>query len=200
MPSVALPCFLVAIILSACGYLFYQSSLALIEVTTLNNSATSGETDTSDEIALKMRFGDKEQSLLDMLIYSLKDHSFVVGNNSRICPEQNCNFEFKDTDLVYQPGSNRITMDGNMKVKSGDVTKINEFNMDIQPTEARENEGDKTEIVRGTFSVGPFGDAEFEYNVNGTLESQKGEKTLSLQGVECNGINNDDSKPIDCNY
>lgn len=42
---------------------------------------------------------------------------------------------------------------------------------------------------------------EIEYNVNGTLESYKEEKELSLQGVECNGINNDDdAKTIDCNY
>lgn len=42
--------------------------------------------------------------------------------------------------------------------------------------------------------------AEIEYNVNGTLESHNGGKILSLQGVECNGINNDNSKTIDCNY
>lgn len=100
----------------------------------------------------------------------------------------------------YQPGSNRITMDGNMKVKSGDVTKISEISLDIQPVGVREENGDKTEIVQGTFIVGMINNAEIEYNVNGTLESHKGEKILSLQGVECNGINNDDSKTIDCNY
>ncbi len=60
----------------------------------------------------------------------------------------------------------------------------------------------KTEVVQGTFGVGqePVNGAEFEYNVNGTLESQKGGKILSLQGVQCNGINNDVSMTIDCNY
>jgi ribosome-associated protein YbcJ (S4-like RNA binding protein) len=91
-------------------------------------------------------------------------------------------------------------MDGNMKVKSGDVTKISEISLDIQPVGVREENGDKTEIVQGTFIVGMINNAEIEYNVNGTLESHKGEKILSLQGVECNGINNDDSKTIDCNY
>lgn len=147
-----------------------------------------------------MEFGNKEEGVLDMLIYTLKDQNFVVSNNSRICPAQNCEFEFKDTDLVYQPGSNRITMDGNMKVDTGDVTKISEISLDIQPVEASEEDGDKTEIVQGTFSVGMINNAEIEYNVNGTLESQNGGKILSLQGVECNGINNDDSRTIDCNY
>jgi hypothetical protein len=153
-------------------------------------------------IATKMKFGDKEELPLDMAIYKLKDQSFVVGNNSRICPDQNCKFQFKDTDLVYQPGSNDITMDGNMKVDTGDVVKINKFYSRLQPTEAREQNGIKTETVVGTFGIGkePINGAEIEYNVNGTLESHKGEKTLSLQGVQCNGINNDVSKVIDCNY
>jgi hypothetical protein len=77
--------------------------------------------------ATKMKFGGKQQGVLDMLIYSLKDQSFVVSNNSRICPDQNCKFQFKDTDLVYQPGSNDITLDGTIKVDTGDVTKIDKF-------------------------------------------------------------------------
>lgn len=108
--------------------------------------------------------------------------------------------EFKDTDLVYQPGSNDITLDGTMKVDTGDVTKINKFSSRFHPTDAHEQNGLKTETVQGTFGVGKGDEAEFEYNVNGTIESDKGEKTLSLQGVECNGINNDNSKAIDCNY
>lgn len=149
-----------------------------------------------------MKFGDKRASLLDMLVYSLKDQSFVVSNNSRICPDQNCKFQFKDTDLVYQPGSNDITLDGTIKVDTGDVTKINKFFSRLQPIEAREHNGVKTEIVQGTFRIGkePVNGAEIEYNVNGTLESQKGGKILSLQGVQCNGINNDNTKTIDCNY
>lgn len=182
------------------GYLLYQPTFALLQVPSLNESNTDFELDDTDEIAFKMNFGDKEEGVLDMLIYTLKDQNFVVNNNSRICPDQNCEFEFKDTDLVYQPGSNRITMTGNMKVDTGDVTKISEISLDIQPVEASEEDGDKTEIVQGTFSVGMINNGEIEYNVNGTLESQNGGKILSLQGVECNGINNDDSKTIDCNY
>jgi hypothetical protein len=147
-----------------------------------------------------MAFGDKEEFFGNMLVYSLKDQNFIVGDNSRICPDQNCKFEFKDTDLVYQPGSNDITLDGSMNVETGDVTKINKFNSRIHPTEAREQNGAKTEIVQGTFGVGELNEAEIEYNVNGTLESDGGEKILSLQGVQCNGINNDNSKTIDCNY
>ena len=160
------------------------------------------ESDNPDMIATQMKFGDGRDSVLDMKIYNLKDQSFVVSNNSRICPDQNCKFQFKDTDLVYQPGSNDITMEGTLKVDTGVVTKINKFFSRLQPTEAREQNGLKTETVQGTFGVGkePINSAEIEYNVNGTLESHKGEKTLSLQGVECNGINNDNTKTIDCNY
>jgi hypothetical protein len=32
------------------------------------------------------------------------------------------------------------------------------------------------------------------------LESNKGTKILSLQGVQCNGVNNEDIQTIDCNY
>ena len=61
------------------------------------------------------------------------------------------------------------------------------------------------DAVEGTFKVGkePINGAEIQYNVNGTIESLKGEKTLSLQGVQCNGYNNgilnDNSKEFDCN-
>lgn len=150
------------------GFLLYQSTFALLDIPSLNQSNTNIQEDTSDEIALKMEFGNKEEGVLDMLIYTLKDQNFVVNNNSRICPAQNCEFEFKDTDLVYQPGSNRITMDGNMKVGIEDVTKISEISLDIQPVEASEEDGVKTEIVQGTFSVGMINNAEIEYNVNGT--------------------------------
>lgn len=172
------------------------------QVPSLNETATDTGVDNSDMIATQMKFGDKEESVLDMLIYSLQDQNFIVGNNSRICPDQNCKFDFKDTELVYQPGSNDITMEGTMKVDTGDVTKVNKFFSRLQPTEAREQDGQKIETVQGTFGVGdePVNGAEIEYNVNGTLESDSGEKTLSLQGVQCNGINNDNSKAIDCNY
>jgi hypothetical protein len=187
--------------LAVTGYLLCQSTFALLKVHPLNESATSASVDT-DIIAIEMKFGDKSEGVLDMLIYSLKDQNFAVSNNSRICPDQNCKFEFKDTDLVYQPGSNDITLDGTIKMKTGDVTKISKFSSRIHPTEAREHNGIKTEIVQGTFGVGeePVNGAEIEYNVNGTLTSFKGEKTFYVEGVPCNGINNDNSKTIDCNY
>lgn len=165
-------------------------------------STTNSEVNSSDMISTTMKFGDKEKGVIDMLIYKLKDQSFIVGNSSRICPDQDCKFQFKDTDLVYQPGSSDITLDGTMKVDTGGVTKITKFFSRIQPTESREQNGAKIETVEGTFGIGkePINGAEIEYNVNGTLESLKGEKTLSLLGVQCNGINNDNSKQIDCNY
>lgn len=85
---------------------------------------------------------------------------------------------------------------------TGEVTKINKSYSRLQPTEASEQNGVKTEIVQGTFGVGkePVNGAEIEYNVNGTLISLSGEKTLSLKGVPCNGINNDAAKTIDCDY
>jgi len=188
--------------IAACGYSLYQSTFALLEVPSLNESSTNTTSNTSHMFASKMKFGGKQQGVLDMLIYSLKDQRFVVSNNSRICPDQNCKFQFKDTDLVYQPSSNDITLDGTIKVNTGDVTKINKFFSRLQPTEAREQNGVKTETVQGTFGIGkePVNGAEIEYNVNGTLESQKGGKILSLQGVQCNGINNNSTKTIDCNY
>jgi len=187
--------------LFACGYSLYQSAFALLEVPSLNES-TIKTLDNSDEIAAKMKFSNKEQFFGDMLIYSLKDQNFIVNNNSRICPDHNCKFEFKDTKLVYQPGSNDITLDGTIKVDTGDVTKINKFFARLQPIEARELNGGKIETVEGTFRIGkePVNEAQIVYNVNGTLESQKGGKILSLQGVQCNGNNNDNTKTIDCNY
>jgi hypothetical protein len=38
--------------------------------------------------------------------------------------------------------------------------------LDIQPVEASEEDGDKTEIFQGTLSVGMINNAEIEYNVN----------------------------------
>ena len=87
-------------------YSLNPSTFAQLEVPSLNESATDTGVGNPDMIATKMKFGDKEQGVLDMMTYSLKDQNFVVSNNSRICPDQNCKFEFKDTDLVYQPGSN----------------------------------------------------------------------------------------------
>jgi hypothetical protein len=81
-----------------------SNSPILLEVPSLNESANSKP----DMIVTQMKFGDGRDSVLDMKIYNLKDQSFVVSNNSRICPDQNCKFQFKDTELVYQPGSNDI--------------------------------------------------------------------------------------------
>ncbi len=185
-----------------------SDSSLLLEVPSLNESASDTRVDNSDMIATKMQFKkqnpppDLREVLSDFATYNLKDQNFVVSNNSRICPDQNCKFQFRDTTLAYQPGSNDITLDGTMKIDTGEVTKITKFSSRFQPTEAREQNGLKTEVVQGTFGVGkePINSAEIEYNVNGTLESHGGQKTLSLQGVQCNGINNDNSKQIDCNY
>ena len=179
-----------------------QSTFTQVEVPSLNETAIDTGDYNSDSIATKMRFGDKEGPLFgDMLIYKLQDQNFVVSENSKICPDQNCKFEFKDTDLVYQPGSNDITLDGTMKVHTGDITKINKFSSRFHPTDAQELNGLKTETVQGYFGVGKDDNAdEFVYNVNGTIESHKGEKTLSLQGVECNGINNESPNAVECNY
>jgi hypothetical protein len=177
------------------------STSAPPEVPPLNESATNTKVDKPDSFATQMKFGDKENFFGDMPIYKLQDQNFVVSKNSRICPDQNCKFEFKDTDLVYQPVSNDITLDGTMKLDMGVSTKINKFDARIHPTEAREQDGQKTEIVEGYFGVGKDDDAdEFVYNVNGTIESHKGQKTLSLQGVECNGNNNESPDAVDCNY
>ncbi len=102
--------------------------------------------------------------------------------------------------MTYQPGSNDITLAGNMKVNTGALTKIYKFEARFHPTEAREQNGLKIETVVGSYSVGSVLGAGFEYNVNGTLESHKGEKTLSLQGVQCEGNNIDPSKKVYCNY
>ena len=164
-----------------------SKSPILLKVPSLNESATNTGVDKRDEIAIKMKFGKAYRPFesLDFAIYNLKDQNFVVSDDSQICPEQNCEFQFKDTKLAYQPSSNDITLDGTMKVDTGDVTKIKKFDMTIHPTEARERNGIKTETVVGTFSVGE--DPGIVYNVNGTIESEKGGKTLSLQGVQCNG-------------
>jgi len=105
-----------------------SNSPILLEVPSLNESTTNSGTDNPDMIATKMKFGDKQDLGLGMLMYSLKDQNFVV-NNSRICPDQNCKFQFKDTNLVYQPNSNDITMKGNLKVDTGEVTKITNFTL-----------------------------------------------------------------------
>jgi hypothetical protein len=80
-----------------------SNSPILLEVPPLNESATDRVVDNPDMIATKMKFGDKQNLGLGMLMYGLKDQNFVVSNNSRICPDQKCKFQFKDTDLVYQP-------------------------------------------------------------------------------------------------
>jgi hypothetical protein len=60
-------------------------------------------------------------------------------------------------------------------MKTGDVTKVTKFYGDISPIQESEEGGVKTEIVQGTFGIGqePVNGAEFEYNVNGTLESHE---------------------------
>ncbi len=172
-----------------------SKSSILLKVPSLNESATNTGVDKPDEVAIKMKFGKAYRPFesLDFAIYNLKDQNFVVSNNSRICPDQNCKFQFKDTKLAYQPSSNDITLDGTMKVNTGDVTKINKFASTFHPIEAREQNGIKTETVVGTFGVGKTDDAnEFVYNVNGTIESDKGGKVLSLQGAQCSAV--------ECNY
>jgi hypothetical protein len=91
---------LFACALAICGYLLYQSGFALLEVPSIGEFASDTQSDKTDEIAFKMKFGGKTQGVLDMLVYTLKDESFVVSDNSRICPQQDCQFQFKDADLA----------------------------------------------------------------------------------------------------
>ena len=135
-------------------------------------------------------------------IYDLKNYAFVVSNNSRICPEQNCKFDIEETSLNPQPGTSRYGVSGTMKVDTGDVKKIFGIYSDFTPTEEREKNGQTIETVEGTFRIGkePVNEAEFEYNINGTLVTDGKTKELSVQGIQCKGLQDDLNKGIDCNY
>lgn len=119
-----------------------------------------------------------------------------------MCPDENCKFEFKETDLTPQSGSNDITVSGVMRIDTGGVTKILNAFSRFQPVEERQENAKTIQTVEGTFRIGkePINEAEYEYNINGTLVTSGKDKTLSLQGVQCNGLQDDPNKPIDCNY
>ena len=99
------------------------------------------------------------------------DYAFIVSNNSRLCPDENCKFEFKETDLTPQSGSNDITVSGVMRIDTGEVTKILNAYSRFQPVEERQENGKTIQTIEGTFGFGrePVNSAEFTYNVNGTL-------------------------------
>ena len=84
----------------------------------------------------------------------LKNYAFVVSNNSRICPEQNCKFEIEKTDLSPQIGTSGYGVGGTMKVDTGDVKKIFGIYSDFTPIEEREKNGQTIETVEGIFRIG----------------------------------------------
>ncbi len=156
-----------------------------------------------DQIATKMTF--KETNNPYIKIYNLKDSSFVVSKNSRFCINQNCKFEFTNTDLVYQTGSNDITVSGTMKIDNGEIKKILNIESRFQPLDEREENGKTVESITGTFGLGkePINNAEFTYNINGTLVTDGKDKTWTIEGIKCNGVQADHFNPdqeIDCQY
>ena len=155
----------------------------------------------AEMIATQMKF-QQEDTILDLIFYHLKDYTFVVSNNNPLCDGQNCKFEFKETDLTPQSGSNDITVSGIMRIDTGEVTKILNVFLDFQPIEERKENGKTIQTVEGTFRIGkePINEADYEYNINGTLVTSGKYKTLSLQGIRCNGLQDDPNKPIDCDY
>ena len=48
-----------------------------------------------DKIAINMTFEQEENEFSEN--YNLKDYDIAVSNKSRICPEQNCEYEFEET-------------------------------------------------------------------------------------------------------
>ena len=90
-----------------------------------------------------------------------------------------------------------------MKIDKGDVKKILGIYSIFRPTEEREENGQKIETVEGTFRVGkePVNEADYTYNMNGTLLTAGREKILSLQGIQCTAVSMTNISIIsDCNY
>ena len=146
-------------IIFGCGCFTNQNALGLLDVPQINEapdevSNSSNELSTNDSsldlIALKMRFKQQDNPYGE--IYDLKNYAFVVSNNSRICPEQNCKFDIEETSLNPQPGTSRYGVSGTMKVDTGDVKKIFGIYSDFTPTEEREKNGQTIETVEGDFS------------------------------------------------
>lgn len=194
-------------VIAACGYISYQSAFALIEIPALEDEDevpssidTLGVNDSSpDMIATKMKFDGEKSKFSNLVSYNLEDYAFVVSNNSRICPEHNCKFELEDVTL-YSKGDG---LQGTIKVDKGDVKKIFGIYSRFKATEEREEKGQTITTVEGTFRVGkePVNNAEYQYNVNGTLATDGNDRILSLQGVQCTGVNlSDFTTPSDCNY
>lgn len=152
-------------------------------------------------ILTKMTFKQNENQVAKVFeLYDLLDYTFVAGKNSEICPVQNCGFELEEMSLTTTEGYGLI---GTMKVDIGNVKKILGIYSDFKPTEEREEQGQKIETVEGTFRIGkePINEAEYEYNVNGTIVTDGNERILSLQGINCTGLSlTDGNKPSDCNY
>ena len=197
---------ILSLVLFGCGYLSYQSVIGSLDISPLkytdyevSNAVDNLSINNSfpDMIATKMKF--KQDKFFG---YGLKDYAFVVSNNSRICPEQNCKFEFEKTNLSPTSGVSGYAFSGTIKLDIGDVKKILGIYSDFRPTEEREVNKDIIEIVEGTLRIGkePVNNAEYTYNVNGTLVTSGKDQILSLQGVQCNGLQDDPNKPIDCNY
>ena len=159
---------------------------------------SSVNTPSLDKIAIKMKFEQQENGLES---YNLKDFTLAVNNNSRMCPEQHCKFEFEETSL--NPTLPDYGINGMMKIDKGDVKKILGIYSSFRPTEEREENGQKIETVEGTFRVGkePVNEADYTYNMNGTLLTAGREKILSLQGIQCTAVSMTNLSIIsDCNY
>ena len=100
-------------------------------------------------------------------------------------------------------GIRDIGVSGTMKVNNGNTKKINGLYSSFRPTEEREENGQKIENVEGTFRIGkePVNEAEYQYNINGTMVTDGKDRILSLQGIQCTGVSMTDLTIVsDCNY
>jgi len=152
-----------------------------------------------DKIATEMKF---KQNRLIKEYYDLSDYTyFKISENSRICPNQNCKFEL-DKITLTPAGINGLGLGGIIKVDTGNVKKILNIYSDFQPREERVVNGEKIETIDGTFRLGkePVNNAEFTYNINGTLLTNGKNKILTIEGIQCNGLQDNPDQEIDCQY
>lgn len=116
--------------------------------------------------------------------YEVSDFAFLASNNSKLYPVEECEYELEDGQMPQEFTAGERSLDGKLKVDTGESKKVMNIHASWEKVEERQNEDDEIiYVIEGDLGIGrnEFS-PENKYQINGTLTPDDDEYILELTG------------------
>jgi hypothetical protein len=149
-------------------------------------SNTIMEDDPNEQIAMKVQLEEHENPFLaDADYYQASDFAFAATNNSKLCPNVNCEYELEGGQMPPAFIAGERSLDGKFKVNTGESKKIFDLRATWEAVEERDVDGELSQVIEGKLGIGKDKfNPQFEYEINGTLTTDDDEYILQVMGIE----------------